>query len=126
MTRHIRNSPFAPVEVLIHRETMDEFLARGGTIQRCPPRVAHSELEGTIRVDGATYTAIPGGTEAIPQMNRISVESYDRGVAEAIQPPQYLSWNDIARESVSGELRQRMDYRQADADELDYTENGYG
>lgn len=113
-------------EPLFRRETVEEFLARGGIVQRCPTKPAVSQLEGSVRVDGVTYTTIPGATEAIPQMSRSTLASYDKGLPEAIQPPQFVVWNEIARESMPGEIRQRLDCRLPDADEWDYTVTDHG
>lgn len=107
----------------IHRETISEFLARGGKITRCVPKRATQTLEGATVIDGMTISVITGGAEAVPQFTRATVEHYDKGMKEAIQPYHHLAWRDIERESVSADVRHAMEYVSADADEIDYTES---
>jgi len=115
--------PVVKEEVQIHRETVSEFLARGGTITRCDPKRATQTLEGAMVVDGMTISVITGGAEIVPQFARSTVEHYDKGMAEAIQPYHHLAWRDIERESVSTEVRHAMEHVAPDADEIDYTES---
>jgi len=109
-------------EQRIHRETVAEFLARGGTITRCDAKRATQTLEGAAVIDGITISVITGGTEVIPQFARSTVEHYDKGMSEAIQPYHHLAWRDIERESAPAAARYAMEQVTHDADEIDYTE----
>jgi hypothetical protein len=103
---------------LTHKQTVEEYLASGKRITQCPPRRAIQSLDGAAVIDGYTISTITVGSEAIPQLNRVSVKHYDDGLAEAIQPLHHLAWQDIERESVPSSARFAMDYRPADADEI--------
>lgn len=103
---------------IIHKQTVEEYLAAGNKITKCPPRRAVQTLDGSAVIDGYTISTITVGSEAIPQLNRVSVKHYDAGLAEAIQPQHHLAWRDIERESVPSAARFAMDYRVADADEV--------
>lgn len=109
-------------ESLVRKETIDEYLHRGGTITRCPSKSARQMIEGSLCVDGETFSVIPSGTEAVPQLNRVSLSQYDKGLSEAIQPYHHLAWRDIEREQAPREVRKQWEGRHADADEIDYTE----
>ena len=104
------------------KQTVEEYLRDGGTITKCAPKRAGQVLEGALVIDGETFSVIPSGTEAVPQMNRVSLAQYDMGLSEAIQPYHHLAWRDIEREQAPREVRARWDGRWAEPDEIDYTE----
>lgn len=114
---HVNRTSSAKETPEIHRETVREFLARGGTITRCAAKRATQTLEGAMVIDGMTISVITGGTEIIPQFTRATVDQYDRGLTEAIQPYHHLAWRDIERESVPSSARSAMETVMADADE---------
>jgi hypothetical protein len=101
----------------IHRETMAEFLARGGKITRCDAKRATQTLDGAAVIDGMTISIITGGSEAIPQFTRATVEHYDKGMRDAIRPYHHLAWHDIERESMPSDARRSMEYVTHDADD---------
>lgn len=115
--------PATKEKVEIHRETISEYLQRGGVITRCESKRASQTLEGAMVVDGTTISVITGGTELVPQFTRATVEHYDKGMSEAIQPYHHLAWRDIERESAPAEVRHAMEHVVHDADEIDYTES---
>lgn len=107
----------------IRRETVEEYLQRGGQVTKCPSKRAVQSLDGAAVIDGVTFSIITGSSEAVPQLNRVSLAQYDMGMQEAIQPYHHLAWRDIERESAPIAARHAMEYRVSDADEIDYTAN---
>lgn len=106
----------------IRKQTVEEYLHSGGTVTKCAPKRARQVLDGALVIDGETFSVIPSGTEAVPQLNRVSLAQYDMGLSEAIQPYHHLAWRDIEREQAPREVRARWDGRWAEPDEIDYTE----
>lgn len=109
-------------EEKVRRETVEEYLRRGGSVTKCPSKRAVQSLEGAAVIDGVTFSIITGESEAVPQLNRVSLAQYDMGMTEAIRPYHHLAWRDIERESAPAEARAAMEHRPIDADEIDYTE----
>lgn len=109
-------------ESKVYRESIEEYLRRGGKITKCPPKSAQRMIEGSLVLDGETFSVIPAGAEAVPQMNRVSLAQYDKGLEEAIRPPHHLAWRDIERETAPTVVRKLWDGRSVDADEIDYVE----
>lgn len=113
----------APVNVeKVHKQTVEEYLRDGGKITKCPSKRAAQVMEGALVIDGETFSVIPSGTEAVPQMNRVSLAQYDMGMQEAIQPYHHLAWRDIERESAPSVVRKQWDGRWAEPDEIDMVE----
>lgn len=88
-----------------HRETIAEFLARGGTIQQCPPKHAIGTGAGhLIVVDGY---ALPQGTiapDGVPGFV-VSETTYDqarREQASIEDDGTAATWRSYERESVPG------------------------
>lgn len=105
-----------------YKQSVEEYLLAGGRITKCPAGRAVQVLEGSMVIDGETFSFIPAGTEAVPQMTKSTLEQYDRGMAQAIRPYHHLAWQDIARETAPSEARRQWERRLIDADEIDYVE----
>lgn len=57
-------------------ETVGDFLARGGSITKCPPRNVDKGHKGMLTIDGETLVLNIGGYEYVPQ-NVLDVKNWD-------------------------------------------------
>lgn len=79
----------ASVDAPIEKETVEMFLARGGSITRCPSKPALGPMmyTPTIMVDGHTLPIGTVGHDYIPNFVR-DLASYDIAQSEVLTPEQ--------------------------------------
>lgn len=94
------------------RETPEEFLARGGRIVKCPPRMAigPSMYTPTIVVDGHELPVSLGSYEYLPNFVR-DLTTYDAAQEDRVTPLDDGS-TDIVRRDERRAIRSDVEWRE--------------
>lgn len=114
-TRTIKRKPNAD-GMVPHTETLEQFLARGGKITKCPPKNADMCIPGSTYIDGGVFITAIGEQEYIPNYV-VSEPTY--AAAQNDRPDILLAsaWREKEIESLPLAIREVATSRKADADE---------
>lgn len=101
------SSPDAP----IIRETVEMFLARGGHVTKCPPKIAQGAImyAPVIAVDGHILPVMSTGNEYLPNFVR-DLSTYDTAQQDSVTPEDDGTAS-IVREDLSRTMRPAVAWR---------------
>ena len=105
-------STAASVDAPIVRETVAMFLARGGHITKCPPKMAHGAMmyAPVIAVDGHTIALGTSGNEYVPNFVR-DLSTYDTAQNDPVTVEDDGS-SSMVREDLAHQMRPNVEWRE--------------